>query len=724
MNMTEENIRYRIDRLAQTENDLQKRIGVENKETNSVLTKIKRSAQKSCSCSKGCVLGFFKGLFPIFTWLLHYQEKWLPGDLVSGLTVGVVHIPQSLAFAILAGLAPVFGLYTSFYPVVIYTLMGTSRHISVGTFAVTSLLTRSVVFRYFPPEIVSQSNGTSLEMNSTMVPNFNNTNAERFSELDLQRAGVAASVTLVMGVFQIIFGIFRLGFITSYLSEPLIQGFTTGAACQVVTSQTPTILGIQIGRFNGPFSLIQSWVEIFKSLPRVHVPTLIITILCFIFLIIGREINLRFRERMKVPLPTEVLLVIITILASHFGQFRENFDVVIVDNIPTGLPAPVLPNMSILGDIIADGFALAIVGFAISVSLAKMYGNKHGYSVDPNQELVAYGVSNIIPSFFLCFPNAAALARCEIQDNTGGKTQVVGIISVIIVLISILVLGPVFEPLPRAVLGSIIIVGLFGILLQFRNLKHLYKTSKVDFSVWLVTWLAVVLLGVDVGLLFGVVFAIITVIVRTQIPRFEILINVPGTDIYRAEKTIQQRNNNEGILVVKLYSSLYYANKDMFRSKLIEALGFDPGDVLCQRKEAKERRKIELAKLNENSKGFFGIGKNKDRRQDQVTSGDAQGIPSTSVEISEVETEDAWKSNIHSVIVDCGCFGFTDFVGGKLLKQLCSQFNDIGISFYLAACSVDIREQLQRSGFVDVAGMNSVFPTVHDAALFALKNQR
>uniref|UniRef100_H2Z8K2 SLC26A/SulP transporter domain-containing protein n=1 Tax=Ciona savignyi TaxID=51511 RepID=H2Z8K2_CIOSA len=419
-------------------------------------------------------------LFPIFTWLRHYEiKKWLPGDVVAGLTVGVVHIPQSMAFSLLAGLPPVYGLYTSFYTVLLYTFMGTSRHISVGTFAVTSLLTQTVVVRFT----------------------------------------VTSALMFLMGIFQFVFGIFRFGFITNYLSAPLIQAFTTGAALQVVTSQTPSILGIKITSATAIPVFFRVTVVYILCVQNTYIRSIAKALNLFLLHVLIIPPLAHCRDKMKIPIPTEVIVVIIAIIASTFGLFQENFNVSVVGPIPRGLPAPVLPDFSILGSIIGDAFAVAVVGFAISISLAKMYAQKYGYQIDSNQELIAYGVSNFVPSFFQSFPNAAALARCVIQENTGGNTQIVGLISVIIVLITILVLGPVFQPLPRAVLGCIIVVGLVGILQQLSLLKPTFKTSKIDCLVWVVTLLSVLLLGVDIGLLAGVVFSMLTIIFRTQRPR-------------------------------------------------------------------------------------------------------------------------------------------------------------------------------------------------------------
>ncbi|XP_078489099.1 SLC26A2 anion exchanger isoform X1 [Ciona intestinalis] len=713
--------RYVIDRAAHSVPDFEKEFsGVEKLPPSPSMRDRARKCAKGCN--KNCFVDVLVGLFPIFTWMRHYNvRKWLPGDLVSGITVGVVHIPQSMAFSLLAGLPPVYGLYTSFYTVLLYSFMGTSRHISVGTFAVTSLLTQSVVVRLVPEPIpIMNVTAGAMVGNETLV--------DGISDIELRKVGVAASVMFLMGVFQLVFGIFRLGFITTYLSEPLVQAFTTGAALQVVTSQIPSILGITIKSTTAIPAFFRNWIEIFRNLPNTHIPTLIISIICILLLVAGREINLRFKERLKLPLPTEVIIVVIAILASTFGKFQETFRIRVVGPIPTGFPAPMLPDFSIMGSIIGDGFALAVVGFAISVSLSKMYAQKYGYSIDSNQELIAYGVSNAIPSFFRCFPNAAALARCVIQENTGGNTQLVGLISVVIVLVTILVLGPVFQPLPRSVLGCIIVVGLVGILQQFSLLKPTFKMSRIDCLVWVVTLFSVLLLGVDLGLLAGVVFSMLTIILRTQRPRCEVLGNIVGTDVYRSCHGYASAQPHNGILIFKFHSLLYYANKDYFKQKLFFATGFDPEVIIHQRK--KEADAAESQNESSNCCRSIPWKKKTDISSIKVdvdlsspaTSG---GSPSFLQQSHSSCPEDVVTRTelFHTLIIDCSSFSFIDLVGIKTLNALCKNYREIGVDMLLVNVSNDVKKSLIAGSYFEMAGENSEFPTIHDAVLHAKYKQ-
>uniref|UniRef100_H2YR89 STAS domain-containing protein n=1 Tax=Ciona savignyi TaxID=51511 RepID=H2YR89_CIOSA len=707
--------RYVIDRAVRSVPEFEKEIsGAELRPPSPTPQERARKCAKRCNTH--CFVDVLLGLFPIFTWMRKYKiKKWLPGDLVAGLTVGIVHIPQSMAFSLLAGLPPVYGLYTSFYTVLLYTIMGTSRHISVGTFAVTSLLTKRVVVRFVPESIpvLNETTGMTVDgMNATFIGGI--------SEIELRKVGTATALMFLMGIFQLVFGIFRLGFITNYLSDPLIQAFTTGAALQVVTSQVPSVLGITIKSSTAIPVFFRDWIEIFKSLPVTHVPTLIISIVCATVLVAGREINIRFKSKMKIPIPSEVIVVVVAIISSTFGHFQQNFGVSVVGPIPRGLPAPILPDFSILGSIVGDGFALAIVGFAISISIAKMYAQKYGYKIDSNQELIAYGAGNFVPSFFRSFPTAAALARCVIQESSGGNTQVVGCLSVIIVLITILVLGPVFQPLPRAVLGCIIIVGLFGIIQQFSLLKPTFKTSKVDCLVWVVTLLSVLILGVDIGLLAGVGFSMLTVILRTQRPRWEVLGNVAGTDVYRSRKGYASAQPQNGIVIFKFHS-LYYANRDYFKEKLYAAVGFDPDMLILKRKKETDSSAVQLNGVNGDN--INGGNQLKIPGIDLDLESSGSSMTSNGQKSKRPVKTSAGEKLLHTLIIDCASFSFIDLVGIKTLYSLCKSFSEIGVDMLLVNLSNDVKQSLIVGSYFEVAEESSQFPTIHDAVLYATHKQ-
>uniref|UniRef100_A0AAX7UHT8 SLC26A/SulP transporter domain-containing protein n=1 Tax=Astatotilapia calliptera TaxID=8154 RepID=A0AAX7UHT8_ASTCA len=482
---------------------------------------------------------------PVLSWLPRYsiRENAL-GDLISGCSVGIMHLPQGMAYALLASLRPVYGLYTSLFPVLVYFIFGTSRHISIGTFAVISIMVGSVTERLAPDSnfIVNGTNGTE---------------TVDIDKRDAYRVQVACSLTVLTGIFQILLGVVRFGFVVTYLSEPLIRGYTTGSACHVCVSQLKYLFGITPSRFTGPLSLIYTVLDICSLLPQTQVPELVVSLVALAVLIVVKEINDCYRQKLPLPIPIELVVVSLPFSFSFILSLpvKQFLCVSLIKQLTfffcSRLKAPRAPDTTFFSGVIGDAFAVAIVGFAINISLSKTFGLKYGYKVDSNQELVALGLSNTIGGFFHCYSVTSSLSRSLVQESTGGKTQVAGVISSIIVLITVLKIGPLFEDLPKAVLSTIVFVNLKGMFKQFMDVSLLWKTNKVDLLVWLVTFISTIVLNLDLGLAVSVAFSMLTFIFRTQLPRYSILGNLPGTELYLDTDTYKEEATERLLVEMK-----------------------------------------------------------------------------------------------------------------------------------------------------------------------------
>uniref|UniRef100_A0A671W479 Solute carrier family 26 member 6 n=1 Tax=Sparus aurata TaxID=8175 RepID=A0A671W479_SPAAU len=493
---------------------------------------------------------------PVLSWLPHYSfRENAIGDLISGCSVGIMHLPQGMAYALLASLRPVYGLYTSLFPVLVYFIFGTSRHISIGTFAVISIMIGSVTEK-LGPDSNFMGNGT----NGTVD----------YDRRDAFRVQVACSLTVLTGIFQILLGVVRFGFVVTYLSEPLVRGYTTGSACHVCISQLKYLFGVKPARFTGPLSLIYTLVDICRLLPETKVPELVVSLVALAVLIVVKEVNDCYRQKLPLPIPIELIVVIAATIITHFCGLTSKYSIDVVGEIPSGLKAPQAPDVTLFSDVIGDAFAVAIVGYAINISLGKTFGLKYGYKVDSNQELVALGLSNTVGGFFQCYSVTSSLSRSLVQESTGGKTQVAGVISSVIVLITILKIGSLFEDLPKAVLSTIVFVNLKGMFKQFMDVPTLWKTNKVDLLVWLVTFASTILLNLDLGLAVSIVFSILTVIFRTQLPRYSILGHVSGTDLYLDTDTYKEAKEIPGIKIFRSSTTIYYTNAEMYLEALQE----------------------------------------------------------------------------------------------------------------------------------------------------------
>uniref|UniRef100_A0AAQ5YET7 STAS domain-containing protein n=1 Tax=Amphiprion ocellaris TaxID=80972 RepID=A0AAQ5YET7_AMPOC len=619
---------------------------------------IHRSLTEQLRDSLRCTLPKLKrgvmSSLPVLYWLPKYSvwDYGMP-DLVSGISVGIMHLPQGMAYALLASLPPVFGLYTSLYPALIYFFFGTSRHISIGTFTVLSIMVGSVTERLAPDVDFLIMNGTNI------------TSEVDIAARDSFRVQVAAATTVLGGLIQVLLGVVKFGFVGTYLSEPLVRAYTTAAAAHAVVAQLKYIFGVSPTRFSGPLSLVYTLKDVCSLLPHTHLPTLVVSAVTMALLIAAKELNSFLSPKLPVPIPVELITVI-----SSYAHLNSNYTVSVVGEIPSGLSSPCVPDVRLFGEVIGDAFALAIVGYAISISLGKTFAIKHGYKVDSNQELVALGLSNAVGGFFQCFSVCPSMSRSLIQESTGGKTQMAGVASALIVLVTILKLGTLFQELPKAILASIVFVNLKGMFKQYADIVTLWRSSKIDLVVWLVTWVSTMLLNLDLGLAASITFALFTVIFRTQMPTYSVLGNVPGTELYVDLETHRQAREIPGVTIFRSSATVYFANADLYLEALKKKSGLDISKMIIykRRQEAKQRRR--------------------ERRAERRAKRQAK---------KEVMS---WK-----------CLVFQDF-------------SEIDVDIYMAGCQASVVEQLERSEFFsDSITKRHLFASVHDAVLYCLNHR-
>uniref|UniRef100_A0A673YRA4 STAS domain-containing protein n=1 Tax=Salmo trutta TaxID=8032 RepID=A0A673YRA4_SALTR len=643
-------------------------------------------------------------LLPFIGWMRIYQLKeWLLSDIVSGVSTGLVAVLQGLAYSLLASLPPWYGLFTAFFPVIVYFFLGTSRHISVGAFPVLSLMVGAVVTRLVPDE----------------GPPVNITGFEGLTS-DEQRVMVAASVTFLMGIMQLAMGLLQVGFIVMYLSDTLVSGFTTAAAVHILVSQLKFVLGLVVPGLSGPLSIVYTLEKIFVQIEKTNVCDLVTSILIMVVVFIVKEINDRYKAKLPVPIPIEVIMTVIACGVSYAFNFRVNYKVDVVGRIPVGYESPMAPNMQIFGQTAVEAFPMAIVGFAVAFSVAKVYSVKHDYIIDGNQELIAFGASNIIGAAFKSFAASTALSRSAVQESTGGKTQIAGLLSALIVMVVTLAIGFLLEPLPKSVLGAVVIVNLKGMLMQIREVPYLWRRDRPDCVVWLVTCLASILLGLDLGLAVGLGMELLTVVFRAQFPRCSVLANITGTDIYKDRKDYMSIYEPEGVKIFRIPSPIFFANIDFFRGKLVE-VGFNPLRVLRKRNKAlrtirKLLKKGELSGPIEESEDESNM-----EELDQPT--DFKDLPVQVNWNSELPANiQVPRVDVHSLILDFSAVSFLDISALKGLKAALKELIRVEVEVYIVACDVYIQKKLHSCMFFDDEVKSSMFfLTLHDAMLHILE---
>ncbi|OXB75871.1 UNVERIFIED_CONTAM: hypothetical protein H355_016626 [Colinus virginianus] len=369
---------------------------------------------------------------PILEWVpvYNWKENLVP-DAVSGMMLAIQQVTQGLAFAALSSVHPVFGLYGSFFPVILYAIFGMGRHVATGTFALTSLISANAVERLVP------SIGTNFTAN-------NNSGILGLSEFEMQRIGVAAAVSFLGGIIQVAMFMLQLGRTTFLLTEPVISAMTTGAATHVVTSQVKYLLGMKMPYISGPLGFFHIYAYVFENIRSVQLEALLLSLLSIVVLVLVKELNEKFQRNIKIVLPIDLVLIIATSIACCYADMEYIYGLEVVGHIPQGLPPPKLPSMNVLPEVVTEAFGVALVGYVASLALAQSSAKRFKYTMDDNQ--------------------VACLISCAL------------------VLVVIYTIGAMLYWLPMCVLASIIVVGLKGMLMQFRDLKKYWNVDKVDWA--------------------------------------------------------------------------------------------------------------------------------------------------------------------------------------------------------------------------------------------------
>ncbi|XP_041874267.1 chloride anion exchanger [Corvus kubaryi] len=668
------------------------------------------------SCSPQRVKKIALNLFPVISWLPAYRfREWVLSDIVSGINTGLVAVLQGLAFALLVNVPPSYGLYAAFFPVLVYFIFGTSRHISVGPFPVLSLMVGGVVTRLVPDDSIGNGNSTNI------------------SAINDERVMVAASVTFLSGIVQLLLGIFRFGFIVIYLSQSLISGFTTAAAIHVLVSQLKFMFQLPVPGFNKPFGIIYTLESIFSQITETNVADLVTSLVVLLIVFVVKEMNDRYKEKLPTPIPIELLVTVLAALVSHFVNFEEKFNVAVVGKLEEGFQTPVAPDVGILQNCIGDGISIAIVGFAVAFSVAKVYSIKHDYPLDGNQELIAFGLGNIVGGSFKGFASSTALSRSGVQESTGGKTQIAGIISSVIVLVVILAIGFLLAPLQKSVLASLALGNLKGMLMQFKEVGILWRKDKYDCVIWVVTFLSAVFLGLDIGLATAVAFQLLTVVIRSQIPSCTVLANVGRSNIYRNRKDYTDIYEPEGVKIFRCSSPIFFANIEFFREKLITAVGFNPLRVLRKRNKAlrKIRKMLKKGELRVTPKGLICMANPMYESDEELDNNKIEELDQPTI-MTDLPIRINWSTdlppgitvpqvNIHSIILDFSSVSFLDFSAMTVLRKTLKEFVRLNIDVYIAGAHEGLLDKLERSAFFDEEIKPSMFfLTIHDAVLHIL----
>lgn len=466
--------------------------------------------------------------FPILEWIQDYNKTLFKGDLSAGITVAIMLIPQGIAYAMIAGLPPVYGLYAAIFPQLIYALMGSSRQLAVGPVAMDSLLVATA-------------------LNTMTIIDTNH------------YISLAIFLALLMGLIQIFLGLMKFGFLVNFLSKPVINGFTSAAATIIGLSQLNLMLGIEIPSNNLLHKIIQS---LWNTDTKVHLFTVFITTVSVISIF---AINRFFRK-----IPAAIVVVIIaSILTFKLGW--NNTGVKIVGFIPEGLPSVKLQWASLaeIYQLMPMALTLALIAFLEAISIAKAIELKEKKeTVNPNQELIALGAANVFGSFFQTYPTTGGFSRTAVNHQSGAKTGMAALISALLVGLTLIFFTDWFYYLPKAVLGAIILSAVIS-LIDLKYPYHLWKTHREEFFVLLFTFITTLFMGIKEGILLGTLVALSLMVYRSSQPHIAVLGRIKGTSRFRnVLRFSEEIETFPGVLIVRFDGQLFFGNHTYFKKQI------------------------------------------------------------------------------------------------------------------------------------------------------------
>ncbi len=462
--------------------------------------------------------GFARSVFPIVGWLRGYQRADLGPDLVAGLTTAVMLVPQAMGYALLAGLPPIHGLYAAVAPLILYAVLGTSRHLAVGPVAMDSILVAGAVGAI-------ATIGTE---NYVLI---------------------AAALGMMVGGIQAGLGFLRAGFLVNFLSRPVVAGFTAAAALIIAASQLGHLLGVELPRTHHVHRVV--W-EAIQHASDCSWPTLTIGVLSIAVLVLCKKRWPRFPA---------ALFVVVTTTVAVWALGLSTRGVSIVGEVPAGLPGFSLPSVDseVLTQLIPAAATIALVSFMEAISVGRVFAQAHRYEISPNRELIALGFANMTGGATGGYPIAGGFSRSAVNVRAGARTQLAALVTCAVVIITLLAFTRAFFYLPKTALSAIIVAAVAG-LIDIRGAAEVFRVKRADFYLLVLTFFATLSLGIQWGILVGVAASVLLFLVRTTRPYFAILGRIPASQTYVNIARHPHAETLPGIILVRVDAQFYFGN--------------------------------------------------------------------------------------------------------------------------------------------------------------------
>ncbi|KAL8530524.1 hypothetical protein ACS0TY_007529 [Phlomoides rotata] len=477
-------------------------------------------------------------VFPILEWGRHYTFQFFKADLISGITIASLAIPQGISYAKLANLPPILGLYSSFVPPLVYAVMGSSRDLAVGTVAVGSLLTASML---------------------GSVVNFQE-NPKLYLHL-------AFTATFFAGLLEAALGIFRLGFIVDFLSHATIVGFMGGAATVVILQQLKGVLGLD--HFTHSTDVISVLHSVFSQTHKWRWESAVLGFVFLFYLLSSRFFS---KKKPKLFWVSAISPLVSVILGSLFVYLThaEKHGVQVIGHLKKGInPASIMDlnfDSKYLMTAIKTGIVTGVISLAEGVAVGRSFAMMKSYQIDGNKEMIAFGTMNIIGSCTSCYLTTGPFSRSAVNFNAGCKTAVSNIVMAVAVMATLLFLTPLFHYTPLVVLSSIIIAAMLGII-NYEEAIHLWHVDKFDFVVCMSAFIGVVFANIEIGLVLAIGLSIMRVLLFVARPKTFVLGNLPNSKVYRNVDHYQNANSVPGILILEIDAPIYFANSNYLRER-------------------------------------------------------------------------------------------------------------------------------------------------------------
>ena len=490
-------------------------------------------------------------LVPILAWLPRYRRADLAGDLGAGLTTAVMLIPQAMAYALLAGLPPIVGLYATIPPLLVYAVFGSSPKLAVGPVAMDSLLVAAAL--------------GSLALAADETPLL-----------------AAAALAAMVGAIQLTMGALRLGFVANFLSIPVLSGFTSAAALVIAASQLGALLGLKLSASTGLHTVL---AQLWTARSQIHLPTFALGLAAIALLFaLGR---LRSKA---------LIVVVLAILASTLLNLPAH-GVAILGQVPPGLPTPAIPFLSspTLVALAPAALTIALLSFMEAISSGIAVADP-GERPEADREFVALGLANLATGLMRGYPIAGGLSRTAVNAQAGARTGLAGVVTAAVVAAALLLLTPLLHDLPRAALAAIVIVAVAG-LVDLELPRTLWHLQRRELPVLLVTFAATLTLGITTGLGIGVLLSLALFLLRTTRPHTAVLARLPGTTVYRNRDRFPDAVPVPGLIIVRLDAQLYFANASFLRETLLRLVDAASEPVRAVILDASSIHDIDLSAL-------------------------------------------------------------------------------------------------------------------------------